>query len=172
LYLSVVGWPMDGADDAVKMGTRGLLSEHYYPNLRTRSRHHQSPNADWQLFSYFKRAINTPLTWGRYHIPHQSTVALQAPQCVQQDRSTVSAYIVNCVRAGDENGRCMYYIFDAPGFYYSQCSLWIFHDRLSSIVRTHMRIYGKGPAPAKAERGDFRGSVLVLCDAYLARFHT
>jgi hypothetical protein len=41
---------------------------------------------------------------------------------VQQDRSTVSAYIVNCVRAGDENGRRMYYIFEGPGFYYSQCS--------------------------------------------------
>jgi hypothetical protein len=75
---------------------------------------------------------------------------------VQQDRPTVSAYIVNCVRAGDENGRCIYYIFDAPGFYYSQCSLWIFHDRLSSSVRAHIRVYGKGPAPAKAERGNFQ----------------
>jgi uncharacterized membrane protein (DUF485 family) len=45
--------PLSGADDAVKMGTRGLLSECYYPTLRTRSRHHQSPNADWQIFSYF-----------------------------------------------------------------------------------------------------------------------
>jgi hypothetical protein len=59
---------------------------------------------------------------------------------VQQDRPTVSAYIVNCVRAGDENGRCM----------------WIFHDRLSSSVRAHIRVYGKGPAPAKAERGNFQ----------------
>jgi hypothetical protein len=75
---------------------------------------------------------------------------------VQQNRPTVSAYIVNCVRAGDENGRCMYYIFNAPGFYYSQCLLWIFHDRLSSSVRTHMRVYGKAPHQRKLSEAIFR----------------
>jgi hypothetical protein len=73
---------------------------------------------------------------------------------VQQDRSTVSAYIVNCVRASDENGRCMYYIFDAPGFYHSQCSLWIFHDRISSSVRAHIRVYA--PHQRKLSEALFR----------------
>jgi hypothetical protein len=37
---------MDGADDGVKMGTSGLLSESYFSNLRARSRHHRPPKAD------------------------------------------------------------------------------------------------------------------------------
>jgi hypothetical protein len=118
----------------------------------------------------FQLGINAPLTSPR-PLPHSSSVdgrvagtTLRAMDeetvhlvvlGVQQDGSTVSAYIVNCVRAGDENGRCTYYIFDAPGFHYSQCSLWIFHDRLFSSVRAH-RAYRKGPAPAKAKRGNFQ----------------
>jgi hypothetical protein len=44
LPLSVVGWPTDGADDGVNMATSGSLSERYFPDLRTRSRHtHQRP---------------------------------------------------------------------------------------------------------------------------------
>src|ERR1700692_304822 len=39
LPLSVVGGPIDGAGDGVEMGTSGLLSECYFPNLRARSRH-------------------------------------------------------------------------------------------------------------------------------------
>jgi hypothetical protein len=31
LHLSVVGWPIDGAGDELQMGTRGLLSECYFP---------------------------------------------------------------------------------------------------------------------------------------------
>jgi hypothetical protein len=65
---------------------------------------------------------------------------------VQQDRPTVSAYIVNCVRASDEKGRCMYYIFDLL------LSMFVvdFHDRLSSSVRTHMRVYGKVPRTSES----------------------
>src|ERR1700731_976659 len=46
LPLSVVGWPMDGADGGAKMGMTGLLSESYFPHLRARSRHHRPPKAD------------------------------------------------------------------------------------------------------------------------------
>jgi hypothetical protein len=38
--LSVVGWPIDGAGDGVKMVTSGLLSECYLPIFRARLRHH------------------------------------------------------------------------------------------------------------------------------------
>jgi hypothetical protein len=166
LYLSVVDWPMDGADDAAKMGTRGLLGKCYYPNLRTRSQHHQSPNADLPASSVVGRVAGTTLLAVDEETVHLVVLG------VQQDRPTVSAYIVNCVRASDENGRCMYYIFDAPGFYYSQCSLWIFHDRLFSSVRKHMRVYGKGPAPAKAERGNFQVEAFLFYGTLTARFHT
>jgi hypothetical protein len=33
LHLSVVGWPIDGADDAVEMGTSRSLSEGVFPNV-------------------------------------------------------------------------------------------------------------------------------------------
>jgi hypothetical protein len=82
---------------------------------------------------------------------------------VQQDRSTVSAQIVNGVRAGDENGRCIYYILDTTGFHYSQCSLWIWHGRLSSSAGAH-----KGRASAKAERGIWQADVLYATLTRLA----
>ena len=44
--LSVVGGPKEGAGDEINMGTRGLLSEGYFSNLRARSRHHRSPKAN------------------------------------------------------------------------------------------------------------------------------
>jgi hypothetical protein len=87
---------------------------------------------------------------------------------VKQDRSTVSAQIVNGVRAGDENGRCIYYILDAPGFHYSQCSLWILHDRFSSSAGAHIRIHEKRPAPAKAERGILQVEVFYATPTRLA----
>src|ERR1700724_577938 len=37
---------MDGADAGVKVGTSGVLSGSYFPNLRARSRHHRPPKAD------------------------------------------------------------------------------------------------------------------------------
>jgi hypothetical protein len=33
LHLSVVGWPIDGAGDAVEMGTSRSLSEGFFPNV-------------------------------------------------------------------------------------------------------------------------------------------
>ena len=33
MHLSVVGWPKDGAGDEVEMGTSGLFSEGYFPNV-------------------------------------------------------------------------------------------------------------------------------------------
>jgi hypothetical protein len=46
LPLSVVGGPKEGAGDEIKMGTRRLLSEGYFSNLRARSRHHRSPKVN------------------------------------------------------------------------------------------------------------------------------
>jgi hypothetical protein len=64
---------------------------------------------------------------------------------VQQDRSTVSAQIVNGVRAGSENGRCIHNIFDAPGFHHSQCSLWSFHVApLRALARIFAPMKKKG----------------------------
>jgi hypothetical protein len=59
---------------------------------------------------------------------------------VQQDRPTVSAQIVNGVRAGDENGRCIYDILGAPGFHYSQCSLWILHVAFFRVLARDSRL--------------------------------
>jgi hypothetical protein len=87
---------------------------------------------------------------------------------VQQDRSTVSAQIVNGVQAGDENGRCIYYILGAPGFHYSQCSSWILHGRLSSSAGAHIHAYEKGPSPAKAERGNLQVEVIYATPTRLA----
>jgi hypothetical protein len=111
---------MDGAGDAVKMGTNVYLASvivqifehvHNITNLQT-------PIAEaLPVSSVDGRVAGTTL-----RAVDEKTVHLVVLG-VQQDRSTVSAYIVNCVRASDENGWCMYYIFDAPGFYYSQCSL-------------------------------------------------
>jgi hypothetical protein len=72
---------------------------------------------------------------------------------MQQDRSTVSASIVNGVRACDENGRCIYYIFDAPGFHYSQCSFGILHGRRFLSAGAYICADEKIPALAKTGRG-------------------
>jgi hypothetical protein len=47
---------------------------------------------------------------------------------------------------------CIYYILDAPGFHYSQCSLWILHGAFLRML-ARIRAHEEGPAPAKAERG-------------------
>jgi hypothetical protein len=87
---------------------------------------------------------------------------------MQQDCSAVSTYIVNGVRAGDENGRRFHCIFDAPGLHYSQCSAWILHGRLSLSAGAHIYAYEKGPAPTKAERGDLQVEVFYATPTRLA----
>jgi hypothetical protein len=150
LNLLVVGRPMDGAGDRAKMGRSRLLSERYLPNRRARSQHHQSPNADRRILcaGHDARFGNVRLQSDHYRIPRQSSVALQDPPLhavdeeavhlvvlgMQQDRSAVSAQIVNGVRTGDENGRCFHCILHAPGLHHFQCSSWILHGRLSSVL--------------------------------------
>jgi hypothetical protein len=45
LPLSVVGWPIEGAGDAPKMGASAFFDECYLPRVRARSRHHRPPKA-------------------------------------------------------------------------------------------------------------------------------
>jgi hypothetical protein len=93
--LSVVGWPMDGAGDGVKMGTSRSLSEQYCFDLRARSRRqtYQARSSD-SLRRCRCGSGGRKMEWcadrgypvrpGHYHIPScQSAVALQAPHCVQ-----------------------------------------------------------------------------------------
>jgi hypothetical protein len=46
---------------------------------------------------------------------------------VHQDRAAVTAQKINCVRAGDENGRRIDCMFETSGFHYPQFLRWIFH---------------------------------------------
>jgi hypothetical protein len=55
LPLSVVGWPIEGAGDATKMGASASFNECYLPRVRARSRHHRPPKAVAASFELWAR---------------------------------------------------------------------------------------------------------------------